>query len=127
RWDGNGYPDQLSGEQIPIYSRIVLVCDAYHAMTSDRPYREAMGESYARTELLRYAGTQFDPDVVDCLLQELEERQIAAHDDRVVAAQHLQSAYDRALARTVGPLDNNQNVSAVVHDEGTFTETPVSL
>jgi HD-GYP domain-containing protein (c-di-GMP phosphodiesterase class II) len=64
RWDGTGYPDQLTGEQIPIAARIVFVCDAYNAMTTDRPYRSAMSSDDALTELLANAGTQFDPDVV---------------------------------------------------------------
>jgi diguanylate cyclase (GGDEF)-like protein len=65
RWDGDGYPDGLHGEQIPLGARIVLVCDAYHAMTSDRPYRAAMSDADARAELRAGAGTQFDPRVVD--------------------------------------------------------------
>jgi HD-GYP domain-containing protein (c-di-GMP phosphodiesterase class II) len=68
RWDGGGYPDGLAGDQIPIASRIVLACDAYHAMTSDRPYRRARPEDEARAELRRCAGTQFDPAVVAALL-----------------------------------------------------------
>jgi diguanylate cyclase (GGDEF)-like protein/putative nucleotidyltransferase with HDIG domain len=72
RWDGAGYPDGLSGERIPIGARIVLVVDAYHAMRSDRPYRRRMRASSARAELLRHAGTQFDPAVVQALLTVLE-------------------------------------------------------
>ena len=68
RWDGRGYPDKLSAEQIPPASRILLVCDAYHAMTSDRPYRKAMPEDEALEELRRNAGAQFDPEVVDAFL-----------------------------------------------------------
>ena len=68
RWDGRGYPDKLSAEQIPPASRILLVCDAYHAMTSDRPYRKAMPEDEALAELRRNAGAQFDPEVVDAFL-----------------------------------------------------------
>ena len=74
RWDGQGYPDGISGEEIPLASRIVLVCDAYHAMTSDRPYRKAMDESAARAELVNCSGTQFDPRVVGALLAALDER-----------------------------------------------------
>src|SRR5437763_3008410 len=59
RWDGSGYPDGLAGIEIPITSRIVFVCDAYNAMVSDRPYRSALGEDIARTELERCAGSQF--------------------------------------------------------------------
>jgi HD-GYP domain-containing protein (c-di-GMP phosphodiesterase class II) len=64
RWDGKGYPDGLAGEQIPFAARIVFCCDAYHAMTSDRPYRHAMPKPEALEELARHAGTQFDPVVV---------------------------------------------------------------
>lgn len=67
-FDGTGYPDGLAGEQIPIGSRIVLACDAYHAMTTDRPYRPALGHDAAIDQLLDGAGSQFDPDVVQALL-----------------------------------------------------------
>jgi HD-GYP domain-containing protein (c-di-GMP phosphodiesterase class II) len=72
RWDGKGYPDGLKGDAIPLASRIVLVCDAFHAMTSDRPYREAMPVEEARAELVRNAGTQFDPVIVGALLSSLD-------------------------------------------------------
>ena len=68
RWDGDGYPDRLSGAEIPIGSRIILACDAYHAMTSDRPYRKAMTHAEAMAELTDNAGTQFDPEVVQTLV-----------------------------------------------------------
>ncbi len=69
RWDGRGYPDQLAGEQIPLPSRILFVCDAFHAMTSDRPYRGAMRHEDALEELRRNAGAQFDPAVVQAFLE----------------------------------------------------------
>ncbi len=72
RVDGGGYPDGLRGDEIPIASRITLACDAYHAMTSDRPYRKALSEADARAELLANAGTQFDRDVAEALIAELE-------------------------------------------------------
>jgi HD-GYP domain-containing protein (c-di-GMP phosphodiesterase class II) len=65
RYDGAGYPDRLSGEDIPIESRIILVCDAYHAMTTDRPYRKRLPAEEALRRLRESAGTQFDPSVVD--------------------------------------------------------------
>jgi PAS domain S-box-containing protein/diguanylate cyclase (GGDEF)-like protein len=72
RYDGGGYPDGLAGDRIPIESRITLACDAFHAMTSTRPYRPPMSEAEARDELRRNAGTQFDPEVIEALLGELD-------------------------------------------------------
>ena len=71
RFDGDGYPDGLTGEAIPIGSRIILACDAYHAMTSDRAYRGAREHEEAIAELVRCAGTQFDPKVVTALVTHL--------------------------------------------------------
>ena len=68
RWDGKGYPDGHRGEEIPLASRILLVCDAFDAMTTDRPYRAALPIDEALSELSRHAGTQFDPRVVDVFL-----------------------------------------------------------
>src|SRR3954451_17221680 len=67
RFDGGGYPDRLAGDAIPLESRIILVADAFEAMTSDRPYRKAPGQDFALAELRRHAGAQFDPAVVDAL------------------------------------------------------------
>ena len=67
-WNGEGYPDRLAGEAIPLVARIVCACDAFSAMTTDRPYRKAMSEDEALAELQRCAGTQFDPAVVDALV-----------------------------------------------------------
>ncbi|MDP9377017.1 MAG: HD domain-containing protein [Actinomycetota bacterium] len=74
RWDGNGYPDGLFGEDIPIASRITLACDAFHAMISDRPYRRAIPRQAAIEELRRNAGTQFDPSVVEAVLRSLDSQ-----------------------------------------------------
>ncbi len=65
RWDGAGYPDRLTGEGIPIISRILAVADAYDAMTSHRPYRAALPGTEARRRLRESAGSQFDPDIVE--------------------------------------------------------------
>jgi HD-GYP domain-containing protein (c-di-GMP phosphodiesterase class II) len=67
-FDGNGYPDGLSGEDIPIEARIISCCDAFNAMTTDRSYRKALPLEVATGELRKHAGTQFDPAVVDALL-----------------------------------------------------------
>jgi HD-GYP domain-containing protein (c-di-GMP phosphodiesterase class II) len=77
RFDDGGYPDGISGAEIPIGSRIILACDAYHAMTSDRPYRQAMSHADAMAELGRHAGTQFDPEVVQALVGYLYGRRQA--------------------------------------------------
>ena len=82
RWDGDGYPDGLAGVEIPLVSRIVCACDAYSAMTADRPYRRAMAPEAALAELSRCSGTQFDPAVVDAVL--------------AVAARTAASAFARA-------------------------------
>jgi diguanylate cyclase (GGDEF)-like protein len=74
RWDGGGYPDGLAGEQIPIASRIALVCDAFHAMTSERPYRHAMSTEQARDEIRLHAGSQFCPAAAAALLAVVAER-----------------------------------------------------
>ncbi|HEV2582845.1 MAG TPA: amino acid permease [Ktedonobacteraceae bacterium] len=71
RWDGEGYPDRLSGEDIALGARIIAVADAYGAMTTDRPYRKAGSPSWAMRELRRCAGVQFDPTIVDALEQVL--------------------------------------------------------
>jgi HD-GYP domain-containing protein (c-di-GMP phosphodiesterase class II) len=71
RYDGNGYPDGLAGEEIPLLARIVACCDAFNAMTSDRSYRKAMPLEQAVAELRRGSRTQFDPQVVDALIQSL--------------------------------------------------------
>src|SRR3954468_13529531 len=67
RWDGKGYPDGLDGEDIPLVARIVCCCDAYNAMTTDRPYRAALPAADALAEVEKNAGTQFDPRVVEAL------------------------------------------------------------
>ena len=69
RWDGNGYPDGLAGEEIPLAARVFSVADALDAMTTDRPYRPGATLGQARAEIREKAGTQFDPSVVDALDQ----------------------------------------------------------
>jgi HD-GYP domain-containing protein (c-di-GMP phosphodiesterase class II) len=68
RWDGKGYPVGLSGDEIPLGAQIFPLCDAFDAMTSDRPYRKALSVEVARKELVGGRGTQFRPDVVDAFL-----------------------------------------------------------
>jgi putative nucleotidyltransferase with HDIG domain len=68
RWDGSGYPEGLSGDQIPFEARILAICDAYSAMIGKRPYRDGFTEEQARKEIERFAGRQFDPEIVKIFL-----------------------------------------------------------
>jgi response regulator RpfG family c-di-GMP phosphodiesterase len=72
-YDGHGYPDGIAGDKIPLLSRIIAVADAFDAMTSSRTYRERLGIDKAVDELRRNAGTQFDPQVVEALLSQIEQ------------------------------------------------------
>jgi diguanylate cyclase (GGDEF)-like protein/putative nucleotidyltransferase with HDIG domain len=71
RWDGSGYPDGIGGDEIPLGARIIFVADAYDAMTSDRVYRGRLTDDEAIAELARCSGTQFDPEIVAALAEEL--------------------------------------------------------
>ncbi len=93
RWDGNGYPDGLAGRQIPLGARIVGVVDAYDAMIHDRPYRAAMSEDQARTELLARRGSQFDPELAELFVDYLDRRHLVHEDARADTP--------RALARAL--------------------------
>jgi len=73
RWDGQGYPDGLAGEGIPLSARIVCACDAFHAITSERPYSKARSVEEAVEEMRRCSGTQFDPRVVGALIADIRD------------------------------------------------------
>lgn len=85
RYDGAGYPDGLAGDDIPLPARVVFCCDAYDAMTTDRPYRRALGHERALSELRDCAGKQFDRRVVRALSRVLSRRQQAAAGSRAPA------------------------------------------
>jgi len=78
RWDGAGYPTGKAGEEIPLEARVLAVADAFDAMTSDRPYRRALGRAEALAEVERCAGTQFDPQIARVFLELFEEAELAA-------------------------------------------------
>ena len=75
RWDGGGYPDGLSGEDIPIEARIISCCDSWNAMRTDRAYRKALSHDVAVAELVANSGSQFDPRVIDVLLEVVDGQQ----------------------------------------------------
>jgi HD-GYP domain-containing protein (c-di-GMP phosphodiesterase class II) len=75
RWDGQGYPEGLAGNQIPIISQIIAVADAWNAMTSDRPYRAALSWDEAINELYKNKGSQFSPEVVEAFYQIIKEKE----------------------------------------------------
>jgi diguanylate cyclase (GGDEF)-like protein len=95
RWDGTGYPDGLRGAEIPRGARIVAVCDAYEAMISDRPHRRAIGHDAACRELQAGAGTQFDPDIVEAFIAEVDRRRAPAPAPAVVPDEPVQVAAER--------------------------------
>lgn len=78
RWDGFGYPDGLAGDEIPVGSRLIAVADTYDAMTTDRPYRQALPACVAITEIRRNSGTQFDPNAVDAFLKVIDPATLTA-------------------------------------------------
>lgn len=73
RYDGTGYPDGISGEEIPVFSRIICVADAYDAMTSTRSYRDILPQQKVREELVKGKGTQFDPEFADIMISLIDE------------------------------------------------------
>jgi putative two-component system response regulator len=80
-FDGSGYPRGLKGGDIPLFARIIAIADAYHAMTSNRPYRKALPASQAVAELKRHRGTQFDASLVDAFVKGLRQRDIISAED----------------------------------------------
>lgn len=101
-WDGTGYPARLSGTDIPLGSRIIMFADTIDAMTSDRPYRKALTEVEVRSELAKFRGTQFDPNICDVLVVSSElSRIFDKHDSGGV--QSLTQFFDRVKRRVKAP------------------------
>ncbi|HEV2075725.1 MAG TPA: HD domain-containing phosphohydrolase, partial [Thermoleophilaceae bacterium] len=100
RWDGHGYPDGLTAEEIPLGARIIAACDALHAMTSNRPYRRALPMDAALDELRDNAGTQFDPSVVDALVAILSAEPVEGLESPPRLPERSTAAADRSPART---------------------------
>ena len=97
RWDGLGYPDGLANTNIPIGSRIIMVADTIDAMTTERPYRKALGFDVVIAELLKHRGTQFDPSLVDRAVNSVSIRRLATTQGTVLTDDDL----PRASARPV--------------------------
>jgi len=97
RVDGNGYPDNLAGEEVSIISRVIAVADAYNAMTSDRPYREAMPSRVARMRLAQAVGSQFDTSVVAAF-----EAILATADEEYRLGLRADFALSKKRTRTIG-------------------------
>jgi diguanylate cyclase (GGDEF)-like protein len=120
RWDGGGYPDGLAGAAIPLASRICLACDAWHAMTSDRPYRPALREADARAELRRHAGAQFCPRTVEALLTVLAGKRSGPAPEKAPDAAAQPESELRALiavASAVAAAHRLEDVLEVVAEE----------
>src|SRR5208282_3078635 len=79
--DGTGYPNRLKGDEIPLQARMIAIADAFHAMTSNRPYRKALAPAHAVRELIRHQGTQFDAELVDAFEEGLLKHKIIFLED----------------------------------------------
>jgi putative nucleotidyltransferase with HDIG domain len=90
-FDGTGYPNGLKGKEIPLYARIIAIADAYHAMTSDRPYRKALSPETAVQELLKYSGQQFDPTLVKAFVDGLQKEGEISLDDLQASEAQVES------------------------------------
>ena len=123
RWDGTGYPDGLAGESIPLGSRVIAVVDAWHAMVTDRPYRDALPDEAAELELRANSGSQFDPVVVDAFLDgarphgsRLTARAPVRRPVRIaLAADRHRPAAARAAA-PLGPVDRTRPPAPLERD-----------
>jgi HD-GYP domain-containing protein (c-di-GMP phosphodiesterase class II) len=98
-WNGNGYPDGLRFEQIPLGARILRVADAYASLTDARPFRKAFSERQAREHLLEWTGLEFDPRVVRALLSLEPFKELKGHAPEVEAPLDLPAIADEMMAR----------------------------
>src|SRR3989475_9311603 len=114
RWDGQGYPDGLKAEQIPIEARIIHACDAFQAMSSDRPYRRARPRDWILREIAAQAGQQFDPRVADALLAGIASGEAtvgatadnAVHEDKRLPEAHSWTQHVDAIQQHAARLAN---------------------
>jgi putative two-component system response regulator len=104
--DGSGYPDHLEGDKIPIGARIILVADAYDAMTSDRPYRKSIGYERAAGELRKYAGRQFDGELVNALLS------VVGENGEKLTSEGIPASYLGLTLASIDPLQSGKQYLA---------------
>ena len=129
RWDGGGYPDGLAGEAIPIEARIIHACDAFQAMSSDRPYRRARPRDWILNEIATQSGKQFDPTVAAALLDVVQNNEVvvagtaqtAVHEDRPIPEAHAWTHHLDAiqqlgakLSSVTGVLDVCQTIGRTI-------------
>ncbi|MCL1892966.1 MAG: HD domain-containing protein [Holophagaceae bacterium] len=118
RWDGRGYPNQLKGTDIPLEARIAAIADTYNAMTSTRPYRKELSHEIAMEEIKKNSGTQFDPHLVDCFAQMVED--FGLDKDSL-------SSKDESLAITQNFIANSflqRNIVCTSQPDGSQVEHP---
>ena len=115
RWDGKGYPDGLSGESIPLLSRVIAVVDAYDAMINNRSYRQAMSVPKAMEELKRCAGSQFDPYIVSEFLQSLKEEPPEVREDREQPESAMVTFREYPGSTGHEAIETGHNVHPIIH------------
>src|SRR5438309_6881182 len=126
RWDGGGYPDGLRGRQIPIEARIIHACDAFQAMSSDRPYRRARPRDWILKEIQTQSGRQFDPSVAKALLQVVESGEVAVsgtaesalHEDHKPAFVHFWTQHLDAIQQLGARLSTVVSVPEICETIG---------
>ena len=96
RFDGRGYPSQLKGEDIPLYSRIILISDTFDAMTSTRPYRKGLPYQVAYDELKKFSGTQFDPKLAEAFIRAMKKDQ--QKQENTFSLSIIKSQFDKRAA-----------------------------
>jgi putative nucleotidyltransferase with HDIG domain len=104
RWDGRGYPNGISGDSIPLGARIIMVSDTIDAMTTDRPYRKALGVDVVMSELQKHRGTQFDPTLVDLVLGSVTIRRAISVSAVSVQTNNLARESDPPKPFTIGRM-----------------------
>lgn len=115
RFDGRGYPDKLSGENIEFEARIVGIADSYDAMSSDRVYRKALPKNVIREELIKGRGTQFDPNLLDVFLKMFDEGKLDREDREIVGEETVFNMNE--VLNSIGNEGEHNGASVLSHEE----------